>query len=258
MSTVISESGMQVRDHRSAVNEPAAQPMVTVPDGMTQETALLHVITRAAQDKTLDLDRVERLFAMQEKLAAKRAESEFLDALARFKESAPVVSKDMTNNQYNSRYASLGNTVNTTNPALGRAGLTASWELDQTQGIKVTCVLSHVGGHSKRVSLSGPPDSSGAKNPIQQIKSTVTYLELATFQAVTGIATHGASVDDDGNSGVKLVTEEQIANLEALITEVGANRAKFLKLGKVERVGDLRADQYPTAVQWLQNLRSGK
>ena len=46
--------------------------------------------------------------------------------------------------------------------------------------------------------MSGPPDDSGKKNPLQQIKSTITYLEIATFEAVTGIAASDAG-DDDGN-----------------------------------------------------------
>jgi hypothetical protein len=45
--------------------------------------------------------------------------------------------------------------------------------------------------------LSSPPDTSGAKNPLQQIKSAITYLEGATFQAITGIV--ASDEDDDGN-----------------------------------------------------------
>jgi hypothetical protein len=34
---------------------------------------------------------------------------------------------------------------------------------------------------------------------LQQIKSTLTYLEGATFQAITGVVARSASMDDDGN-----------------------------------------------------------
>jgi len=47
--------------------------------------------------------------------------------------------------------------------------------------------------------MSGPPDDSGKKNPLQQIKSTVTYLKISTLEAACGLASTDASADDDGN-----------------------------------------------------------
>jgi hypothetical protein len=43
--------------------------------------------------------------------------------------------------------------------------------------------------------MSAPPDASGGKNTIQQIASTVTYLQRYTLLAITGVATKGQ--DDD-------------------------------------------------------------
>jgi hypothetical protein len=85
--------------------------------------------------------------------------------------------------------------------------LNARWDVEQGTSIKVTCILSHAMGHSERVSLSGPPDESGAKNKLQQIKSTLTYLKGATFEAVTGVATIPGNLDDDGNAAGKKVSK---------------------------------------------------
>jgi hypothetical protein len=43
--------------------------------------------------------------------------------------------------------------------------------------------------------MKAPPDDSGKKNPIQQIASTVSYLERYTLFAITGLA---PQEDDDG------------------------------------------------------------
>lgn len=136
-----------------------------------------------------------------EKAVAKKA---YMEALAAFKKNPPKVIKDLTNTQYKSKYASLGNLVNTVNQALGEHGLNARWSLAQEGNvIKVACILSHTLGHSESVDLQSVPDSSGSKNPLQQIKSTITYLEGATFQAITGIVASNEGDDDGNGSGGK-------------------------------------------------------
>lgn len=150
-----------------------------------------------------DLARIEKLMELEDKWRAAQAKRAYVTAFSEFKKNAPDVVKDMLNKQYGSDYSSLANLVNTVNKSLGEYGLNARWEPDQSNGIKITCVLSHKDGHSESVSLSGPPDTSGQKNPLQQIKSTITYLEGATFQAVTGVVARSACADDDGNGAGK-------------------------------------------------------
>ena len=58
-------------------------------------------------------------------------------------------------------------------------------------------------GHSEETTLKAPPDTSGSKNSIQAIGSTVTYLERYTLLAATGMA--AAGMDNDG----RFADEEQ-------------------------------------------------
>lgn len=147
-----------------------------------------------------DLTRLEKLMELEANWRAAAAKRSYVAAFANFKRNMPDVVKDMLNKQYGSDYSSLANLVNTTNKVLGEYDLNARWDPDQSGGtIKVTCIMTHADGHSERVSLVGPPDTSGQKNPLQQIKSTLTYLEGATFQAITGVVARSASADDDGN-----------------------------------------------------------
>jgi hypothetical protein len=146
-----------------------------------------------------DLANLDRMLDLQIKWEANEAKKAFDEAVAAFKANPPKVYRDKENKQYGSRYTSLANLVNTVNTELSVHGLNARWEADQSQHIQVTCILSHVRGHSERVSLHGPPDTSGAKNTLQQIKSTLTYLKLATFELVTGVASEEGNLDDDGN-----------------------------------------------------------
>lgn len=176
-----------------------AKQVETAPPA-AQSAHIYSLVERIMMDKEIPVERAHQAWEFYQKVEAEHARKAYLEAKAAFKANAPVIVKDKQNKQFNdSAYASIGNVVNTSNEVLARFGLDASWEFEQSDRIKVTCVLRHVQGHAERVTLSAPPDASGSKNPLQQIKSTITYLKLSTFEAVTGIATSEGNLDDDGN-----------------------------------------------------------
>ena len=133
--------------------------------------------------------------------------------------------------------------MNTVNPVLSKHGLEASFEYpksDDPKMVLVTCHLSHEYGYRESVTLPGPVDVSGSKNPIQQIKSTITYLRKATYEAVLGIASSDA-VDDDGNGNVEVsfVTGEGLEHLKKLHKEIVTNNALFLKTAKIKSLDEI-------------------
>jgi ERF superfamily protein len=224
MNTVIDMSaGPMVRKDR-----PASE-LVPMPD-VTPTQMVAIAVQRGA-----DLAYVKELMDLQERWEANQARKAFNAALAAFKKNPPVVVKDMLNKQYGSKYSSLGNLVNVVNAALGEHGLSASWDpVVSGDVIKVTCILEHIDGHSKRVTIEGPRDVSGAKNTLQQIRSTLTYLKGDTFEAVTGIASKVANVDDDGNGAGKGEKapegyEEWKADMTALADEGSTKLAEAWK-----------------------------
>ena len=66
---------------------------------------------------------------------------------------------------------------------------------------------------------------------------------------------------DDGNAAgglgpsAECITASQAADLRAMIDEVGANEASFLKVCKVDRWEELPASMYKAAVQRLEMKR---
>lgn len=203
------------------------------------------------------IDMLERLMALQERYEGAQAKKAFIEAKAAFKAENVIVTRDKDNKQYGSKYASIGNLVNTVNAALAKHGLDAAWEIEQDAKITVTCVLSHRDGHSTRVSMEASPDTSGQKNPIQQIKSAITYLRVATFEAVTGIATNEGNADDDGNgAGAALVSQEQQDELLALADSVGADKIAFCRWAKVDSFADITARNFDKAKKALEAKRA--
>jgi hypothetical protein len=205
-----------------------------------------HMLAVAVQ-RGMSPEIIKGFMDLQERWERNEARKAYAEALAAFKANPPTVIKDKKNDQYGSMYTTIGNLVNTINGGLSQNGLSARWDIDQANGIKVTCILTHRLGHSESVSMVGPPDDSGKKNPLQQIKSTVTYLKIATFEAVTGTASADGNKDDDGNgaSGGEYMTEDECAGWEkkvqATTSEKKAKEVCQEAVAAADAVNDLNA-----------------
>lgn len=214
-----------------------------------------------AVEQGADLAKLEKLMDLQERWEATEARKAFLQAMAAFKASAPDILKNKHVSFQTQKgktdywHATLDNVVDSISAAMSPCGLSFSWDIDDGAQIRVTCIVSHVLGHEKRVSMSAPPDDSGGKNFIQQKKSTVTYLERATLLAATGLAEKGQ--DDDGESavGAGLITDSQAADLKALAEEVNADIAKFLRYMGAAEIGAIKSKDYNRAVSALEKKR---
>ncbi|MGK5049914.1 ERF family protein, partial [Janthinobacterium sp. GB4P2] len=124
--------------------------------------------------------------------------------------------------------------------ALARCGISHDWDTQQPASgmIIVSCSLTHVMGHSKSTTMEAPPDNSGSKNVIQQIASTVTYLQRYTLLGACGLATK--DMDDDGRGGeqaapaVPPITPRAIGpkGLAAAIAQIKAGKFTVARLVK--------------------------
>lgn len=184
-----------------------------------------------AMDQNADIDKLTKLMELQERWEASEAKKSYVKAMSEFKRDIPKITKDKHVEYGNTKYdhASLANVVNTLSTALSDYGLSHSWSTSQNDGvIKVTCIITHKDGHSESVSLQGIPDASGAKNTIQAIGSTVSYLQRYTLLSATGAAT--SEMDDDAQSAGQIKDEIE-ARQQALDDAVARNKESiaFLK-----------------------------
>jgi len=166
-------------------------------------------LLRMAVEQGADLDRLERLMALQERWEAGEAKKRFAVAFAAFKAEAVKIIKNklVTDGPLKGKkHAELADAVNAATPALSRHGLSTAWRLtkDDKDWMEITCTLSHEGGHSESVAMGGPPDTGPGRNAMQARGSTKTYLERYTLTAILGLAAQDA--DDDGAGGKKAPT----------------------------------------------------
>lgn len=215
-----------------------------------QETP--HDMIRLAVQSGADLEKLEKLMVLQERWEANEARKAYQKAVSDFKKNPPRVTKDKQNVQYKSMYTTLGNLVNTVNPELSKHGLSASWEISQNGIITVTCVLTHQQGHSERTSASAPADTSGSKNAIQQIKSTITYLKAVTFESITGLASTDANLDDDGNGAVETITKKELNSILDMVADKGVEPDKLLAFLKLDDFENMPKAKYQQAMALLE------
>lgn len=214
-------------------------------------------LLQIAVQRGVDAEQLKELMNLQREWKADMARDAFVVAMNAFRAEALKVIKTKQVSYGNTSYkhATLANIVEIAAPALSKHGLSHRWETTQLEGlVTVACIITHQLGHSERTSLSSAPDTSGAKNAIQAVGSAVTYLQRYTFMAITGLA---AQDQDDDGGPVERLSEKQAADLDALIEEVGANKAAFLKVCKVESLDQILAKNYGDAVKRLEAKRRG-
>ncbi len=160
-------------------------------------------LIETALAQNADLDKLERLWDLQQKWEANEARKAFNDAMAAFRAECPKIGKNKSvsfgSNRTAYRHATLDHAIEIIQPVLAKHGLSFSWRVNQKEDgvIGVTCIVTHVRGHQESTTMYGTPDNSGSKNSIQAIGSTTTYLQRYTLFSILGLA---AGEDDDGSA----------------------------------------------------------
>lgn len=152
-----------------------------------------------------EITTIEKLVDMQNKYEEKEARKFFFSSLSKFQSEMPTIGKngnvDFKTQKGRTVYdfvrlEDIGKAIKT---PLFDNSLSYRYEQEQEKGlITVTCIITHKDGHSEKMSMSSIGDSSGNKNAIQQIGSTITYLKRYTLIGALGLI---ISEDDDDGQG---------------------------------------------------------
>jgi hypothetical protein len=207
---------------------------------------LSHAVSRG-----MDASTIKDLMDLQERWEKSEARKAYNKALAAFKAEAVEVIKNkrvyFTNkagNVTDYKHAELSDVIEAVAPALSKHGFSWGWKTKQEgAGIEVSCELKHELGHSETVSLRAPADDSGGKNSVQQIVSTVTYLERHTLKAICGIAEKGQ--DNDGGNVSKGMPDDELQEwakkIQATTTKEKAKEVRAEAVKAANKYNDLSA-----------------
>jgi hypothetical protein len=213
------------------------------------------MIEQAIQGKA-DVAILERLMALQERWETNEARREFDAAIARARaEIKPILKTQDVNlgiGKGSYKYETLSDIADAIDDELGEENLYYRYTSSQNGDlITVTCIVSHARGHREQATLSGRPDTTGSKNPIQAIGSAVTYLQRYTLKLALGLS---AAKDDDaraaGTSTIDAepaspsISDAQYDSLLSYLEAAAMPPNKVLEGAKVESLHDLTVKQY--------------
>ncbi len=171
----------------------------------TTDTSLLSVIERAARDPSVDIHKMERLVALVQQQQERVAEKAFNEAMNAAQEEMGPISKDASNPQTKSKYASYSALDAACRPIYAKHGFSLSFDTEGLPAdmIRVVCKVAHRDGHAERPHLDLPADGKGAKGGDVMTKthatmSAVSYGRRGLLKMVFNLAE--GDHDDDGNA----------------------------------------------------------
>lgn len=235
--------------------------VATINEQASESTAIISVIERAAMNPEVDIEKMERLLGMQERIMAKNAEMEFNRALSLVQKETPRIKRESENKQTRSKYAKLDAINKQLVPIYTAHGFALSFGTDQSpygEGwTRTTCTMSHQAGHSVDKFVDLPLDDKGMqgtanKTAMHGAGSAMSYGRRYLSMLIFNIAI--TDEDDDGNAGggeIVFITEAQIEQLRKAAKGAGVDENELRKAANVTDLSGIRVERFEAAMNWL-------
>lgn len=162
-------------------------------------------IVRLAANPQIDVAKLGALIDLQERVERRDAEGAFNRAFAEMQARIPVIVErgkaDRGEKGGAYSYAKFEDVLDVLRPILHAHGFGISHETEYPETgtrVKVTGILTHRDGHSRRSVFVAGADSGGGKNSVQAMGSSTSYGRRYTTFDLLGIATRAQ--DDDAQA----------------------------------------------------------
>jgi hypothetical protein len=217
---------------------------------------ILSLIEKVALDPQADVEKLERMMAMYERLKAKEAELAYNTAKGRIlrklagirivKNRAVLYETEKEKPQKGTykafKYAPLEEIDKHLRPLLAAEDMDLSYsdEPQEGGGILICGRLKHLpSGHYEDSFMPAPPDTTGGKSGVQAVGSTNSFLRRYVACNIFNIVV--VEDDDDGAGGT--IDEAQTKTILDLVNKakVGPKFLKYMKAHSIEEAGSLEA-----------------
>lgn len=221
-----------------------------------ESQTILAIIERIALDPNADIEKLERMLNMQERVLDRNAKSEFAADFVRMKPHLPKIIRSRENTQTRSKYAPLDDINSQIDPILEQYGFgTSAKVVDQTaESVTVKAQLWHRSGHIEETIVTMPLDRAGIAGTVNKTmphatSSSVTYAKRVSLCALLNISTGD---DKDGNGEPEIIDHETAVKIDQLIRSTEADKKAFLAYFKVKNVQDIRLCDSDKAIKMLE------
>lgn len=239
------------------MTELTAQPKQELRTTEASPQQFLTVIARAASDPNIDVEKMERLLAMQERMMAKQAEMEFNQDFTVMQAEMPRIKKNgqiVIREVLQSRFAKFEDIDTVIRPIMSKYGFSLSFNSKQApdgQKVVIYATLAHKAGHSIPGEIPLAVDASGSKNNVQGVGSTISYGKRYLATMLLNLVFEGE--DDDGQSAGRgpLITEDQVNWVRDTLLATNSDEARFLKFMDAKSVTMIPAKSFAKAETML-------
>lgn len=228
-----------------------SETKITVRDAgaLAPRGEVLTLIGRAAIDPAVSVEKMERLFALQERWEKRESEKQAHSAMIAARAEMPEVTKD-TQGQ-NSKFAKLEKIDRLAYPIYTKNGFSLQWSEvpHETPGwTRLKCVVLHSSGHREEHFLAGPMDDKGPKGlpnktGVQGMGSTWSYLQRRLLAMIFNIRIVGEDNDGSGQN-------PQHGPSSKATAQPGAQAATDPAKAARARLWDILKDVRGTAKSW--------
>jgi hypothetical protein len=240
---------------RTEQGERPSERLLLAPPSDSPST-ILALIEQIARNPDADVEKLERMMAMYERLKAKEAELAYNAAKGRILKrlaSIKIVKNRSVLHEIEQgkpqkgayeafKYAPLEEIDKHLRPPLAQEDMDLSYsdEAREDSGIVIRGRLKHLpGGHYEDSSMPAPLDTTGGKSNVQAVGSTNSYLRRYVACNIFNIVVVGD--DDDGTGGT--IDEAQAKTILELIkkAKVGPKFLTYTKARSIAEAGSLEA-----------------
>jgi hypothetical protein len=180
-----------------------------------REEPLVPMFERLATDPNVSVEKIERLMALWERGEARKSEAAFYAEMSDAQQKMRRIEADATNPQTRSRYASYGALDRSLRPIYTEHGFGLTFNTGDSQlpeHVRVLCLVTHRGGHSREYHIDMPADGKGAKGgdvmtKTHAVGSAVSYGMRYLLKMIFNVAI--GEDDDDGNAAGRTVRQVQ-------------------------------------------------
>jgi hypothetical protein len=243
----------------------SAQPiqLPQAPAPVSDALALLQTIERAALNPEVDVEKMDRLWNMYERIQGQRSAQEFAAAMCDAQSDMEPIRANCDNKSTQSRYADYSALDRAIRPIYTKHGFSLSFNTgdNASEGyIMMLCDVSHRNGFVKSFRLPMPADGMGAKGNAVMTRTHATGSAVSYGKRNLAGMIFNLSIDkdDDGNAAgatraatPKFVTKDQAEELLRLADEAQADKVAFCRQGNANSFFEILAVDYAGAKNLL-------
>ena len=234
------------------MTEVTIQQQASLPVVSHETQAIMQMIERVVLNPEADMDKLDKMLDMQERILNRNAKQAFTADLAAMQSELPLVGKAGEGHN-KAKYAKLEDINEAIRPTLQKYGFAVTFRIKQTEKLlTVIAILSHRLGHSEDTDLMLPLDTSGSKNAVQAVGSTISYGKRYALCALLNISTGD---DTDGNLPPQeqlTLNDDEVKRIRGALIVSDYNELDFCKAAGIKQLEDMLRSRIEPALLHIQ------